>query len=237
MSKDPETISDSKGKHSSRPPDYSLHSEASSSSGTQHLLPRHVSNPSLTSYPPQTPQGSYPFTSSSQATITSQPPRKVNMNLKEIKGSRNGRQMPVDLREKRDWSSRLFGCSTGGDTETDTCCMACFCPCIVYGRNKTRLDHLSNHGLPEPEGGTTGGECAAHALVTSLFCMAGCAMQAPLRSTIRDRYSIRGSGAGDLCTSICCYPCALTQEHIEISAEENSFPRGVGGSTGVYYGG
>ncbi|KAE9402020.1 PLAC8-domain-containing protein [Gymnopus androsaceus JB14] len=167
-------------------------------------------------------------------TIDQQPSPKEVMSV-PVTGSRNARQMPVDLRGNRDWSSGLCGCYTGDDHEMDTCCTACFCPCIIFGRNKTRMDHLANHNSPEPSGGRTEGDCATHGIMSFFFIVGGCALQVPLRATIRDRYSISGSCLGDGCTSVWCYPCALTQEHIEISAEEHSFPRGVGGSSGVYY--
>ncbi|KIK50112.1 hypothetical protein GYMLUDRAFT_51368 [Collybiopsis luxurians FD-317 M1] len=228
----PDEVTESTGKQNSNPPGYSLHAEAGSSSNAR-LISRHERNDPSMSYPPQAAAPDSGAFAASQATISSQPLRKDRMT--EIVGSRNGRKMPVDLRGKRDWSSSLCGCFMGGDDEMDTCCTACCCPCVVFARNKTRIDHLANHRLPEPEGGTTGGTCAVYALMTLLFGIAGCAMQVPLRGTIRDRYSIAGTALGDMCTSLCCYSCALTQEHIEISAEEHSFPRGVGGSSGVYY--
>ncbi|KAF9021715.1 hypothetical protein BDP27DRAFT_1159481, partial [Rhodocollybia butyracea] len=130
---------------------------------------------------------------------------------------------PVDLRGKRDWISGLFGCHAGDDHELDTWCTACLCPCLIYGRNKTRMDHLANRGSPEPDGGTAGGACVAYGLSFLLGVVPGCAMQIPLRATIRDRYSIDGTSVGDFGASICCYSCALTQEHIELTAEEHSF--------------
>lgn len=111
-------------------------------------------------------------------------------------GSRNARQMPVDLRGKRDWNSGLCGCYAGDDHEMDTCeytsplssinliscvvavgCKACFCPCIVFGQNKTRMDHLANHNSPEPTGETKGGTCAVHGVMTFFSLVGGCVLQ------------------------------------------------------------
>ncbi|KAJ3785412.1 PLAC8 family-domain-containing protein [Lentinula aff. detonsa] len=171
----------------------------------------------------------------SNAQVVSTQPSPMENMVPQITGSRNARKRPVDLRGKRDWNSGLCGCNAGDDHEMDICCKACFCPCIIFGRNKARIDHLANHNSPEPTGEMNGGGCAVHGIMTSLSLLGGCVMQIPLRATIRDRYSIAGSCFGDCCTSIFCYPCALTQEYIEISAEEHSFPRGVGGSSGIYY--
>ncbi|KAJ3925184.1 MAG: PLAC8 family-domain-containing protein [Lentinula lateritia] len=189
------------------------------------LLSHPQSNESSFSYPPHV---------HSNPIINSQPSPMETMTLR-VTGSRNARQMPVDLRGRRDWNSGLCGCHAGDDHEMSTCCKACFCPCLVFGQNKIRMDHLANHNSPEPTGEANGGACAVHGVMTFFSLVGGCVLQVPLRATIRDRYGIDGSCLGDCCTSIWCYPCALTQEHIEISGEEHSFPRGVGGSSGIYY--
>ncbi|KAJ4485311.1 PLAC8 family-domain-containing protein [Lentinula aciculospora] len=213
-------------KYMSERPSHSNHPSVEES--PDHFLSPRTRNESLSSYPPQAPS------MLSTQVISAQPsPQEVMMP--QVIGSRNARKKPVDLRGKRDWNSTLCGCHAGDDHEIDTCCTACFCPCILFGRNKTRMDHLANHNSPEPTGDTNGEACAVHGITTSLSLLGGCILQIPLRATIRDRYSIAGSCLGDCCTSIFCYPCALTQEHIEISGEEHSFPRGVGGSSGIYY--
>ena len=50
--------------------------------------------------------------------------------------------------------------------------------------------------------------------------------QVGTRAEIRTRYGIRGGSVGDngdCFVSICCRPCALTQERREIELEERSF--------------
>lgn len=50
----------------------------------------------------------------------------------------------------------------------DIGCVACWCPCIVYGQNKTRVEHLETQGYPHPEGGDScGGDCWLHCLLTA----------------------------------------------------------------------
>jgi len=43
------------------------------------------------------------------------------------------------------------------------------------------------------------------------------------RTDVRNRYDIRGGPVGDFFDSVCCLPCALTQESREIELEEKSF--------------
>jgi hypothetical protein len=40
-----------------------------------------------------------------------------------------------------------------------------FCPCVVYGQNKRRYEHLSSQGTADPEhgGGFCSGDCCLHA--------------------------------------------------------------------------
>lgn len=48
--------------------------------------------------------------------------------------------------------------------------IACCVPCIVYGQNKTRMEHLHrNGGTPHPSGGEMfGGDCMVHGLLTCI---------------------------------------------------------------------
>lgn len=51
-----------------------------------------------------------------------------------------------------------------------TVCMACWCPCIAYGKNVTRFRHLRDHNQPHPSnGGSCGSDCWVHCLLTSCF--------------------------------------------------------------------
>jgi Cys-rich protein (TIGR01571 family) len=135
-------------------------------------------------------------------------------------GNRNVRNLPVIAGRGRPWSDGLCSFS-------DLCgtfCLACWCPCIAYGQNKARLDYLSNHGASDPRhggGGSCSGDCFLHGCLTS-FCGIGWVLQISTRKNTRSRYNIAGGGLEDCCTSLCCGPCALTQESKEMGLEESS---------------
>lgn len=136
----------------------------------------------------------------------------------QVGGNRNAKNRPIGSDGKRDWSHGLFDCfgSCG------TCCMAVWCPCIVYGKNKQRLGNLSTHGTPRPGGGDAiDGSCCVYCGL-GLFGIAW-VLQIGSRGETRNRYNIRGGTCGDCCSAWCCAPCALTQEHREIELEEHSF--------------
>ena len=56
-------------------------------------------------------------------------------------------------------------------TEKNVGCVAWFCPCIVYSKNKHRLEHLTQKGFPDPEQGgeCCTGDCMIHAAITCCF--------------------------------------------------------------------
>ncbi|KAM6492054.1 hypothetical protein JOM56_011778 [Amanita muscaria] len=68
---------------------------------------------------------------------------------------------------KREWSNGLFDCF--GDC--GTCVHAWFCPCMVYSKNKHRVEYLNQNGRPDPDSGGSGvdGDCAMHCCLTVLF--------------------------------------------------------------------
>jgi Cys-rich protein (TIGR01571 family) len=119
-------------------------------------------------------------------------------------------------------------------------CWATWCPCVVYSKNKQRLEHLRNRGTPLPGGGERLTDntyihgaltaCGGHGWVLQV-CSDGVPVtryrshpctQISNRSDIRTRYSIRGDAIGDCFASCLCNPCALTQERREIELEEES---------------
>ncbi|KAG8755061.1 hypothetical protein FRC14_004390 [Serendipita sp. 396] len=149
---------------------------------------------------------------------TQQPTATPGMHVGGGGGNRNVKNMPYDSNGKRDWSNGTFSCF--GDCMT--CCVATWCPCITYGQNKTRFEHLEQQGYPHPSGGEScGSDCLLHCLLTS--CLgAGWVLQIGSREKIRDRYKIEGGLMGDCCLSFCCNPCTLTQESRELEQEEMS---------------
>jgi Cys-rich protein (TIGR01571 family) len=100
-------------------------------------------------------------------------------------------------------------------------CVACWCPCITYGKNVTRYRHLRDTNQPHPSGGDgCGSDCWIHCLLTSCLA-AGWVLQIFSRENTRSRYGVRGSVFGDCCAVCWCGPCELTQEHLELEAEED----------------
>jgi Cys-rich protein (TIGR01571 family) len=114
-----------------------------------------------------------------------------------------------------------------------------WCPCVVFSRNKQRLDSLHYQGTPlQGSGETFTAGCYFYGLLFT--CCHGWELQVcsdddksaigsisqsrqvDSRTTIRDRYGIRGNYLGDFFTSWFCSPCALTQERREIELEEAS---------------
>ncbi|KAF9524352.1 PLAC8 family-domain-containing protein [Crepidotus variabilis] len=134
-------------------------------------------------------------------------------------GNRNAQNMPVDA-DGRDWSNGLCGCCSS----CGTCICATVLPCVVYGKNKHRYQHLDQQGTPEPSPGCCSGSCVAHGIFAA--CGLGFIFQMVNRGHVRHRYNIKGSGCGDCCTSFWCSPCQLVQESREIELEEQSFGTG-----------
>ncbi|KAF9783344.1 PLAC8-domain-containing protein [Thelephora terrestris] len=130
----------------------------------------------------------------------------------------NADNMPLDADGKRDWSNSLFGCFS----DCGTCCIATFCPCIVYSQITSRLDHLATRGSPHPSGGEVfTSECLGYAVTRILGV--SCLLQMGQRSSTRGRYNIAGDGFTDFLATWCCAPCDLVQESREIELEENSY--------------
>ncbi|THU79572.1 PLAC8-domain-containing protein [Dendrothele bispora CBS 962.96] len=151
--------------------------------------------------------------------VNQQPGTKEMMSLTPG-GNRNAKNMPMTPDGQRDWSNGICDCC--GDGAFGTWCLSCWCPCIVYGENSSRIEHLAQNGVPHPKGGDAcGGDCWLHCCLTS-FLGVGWILQIPGRSRIRSRYSIDGGCFTDCCTVFWCNPCSLTQEHREIQLEERS---------------
>ncbi|KAF9254766.1 PLAC8-domain-containing protein [Marasmius fiardii PR-910] len=123
-------------------------------------------------------------------------------------GNRNSRNKPIGKDGKREWSVGLCGC--GDEGGCGTCFLAWCCPCIVYGRNKKRFAALQSGKKPESVG-CCNGDCLLH-----------CCLSASTRPDIRARYNIRGGCCSDCFAVICCTPCELAQEHVELQLEEKS---------------
>jgi len=149
---------------------------------------------------------------------TQQPGAIPVMNVNNGGGNRNARNKPFNQAGEREWSNGL--CDYFG--ACGTCCLGAWCPCILFSKNKSRLQHLERDGTPEPHGGEgVGADCMIYCCLTSLTGF-GWVLQISPRAQIRRRYRIAGGNVGDIFVSWCCVPCALTQESREIELEEHS---------------
>ncbi|KAG1725625.1 uncharacterized protein EDB91DRAFT_1062087, partial [Suillus paluster] len=104
-----------------------------------------------------------------------------------------------------------------------TDCTSCWCPCIMYGKNRQRLDHLQDNDTADPEHGGSGcgPDCVMHLLLN--FCGGfGWVLQVGQRGTLRTRYHIDGNLVNDCLTAYFCTPCELTQESRELQEEETA---------------
>jgi len=107
------------------------------------------------------------------------------------------------------WSFGLCDCCC----PVSTCCLATWCPCILYGKTYAR-----EHGDPDSNG--VNSNCLAYYLLT---CIGGaCIIQFIGRGATRERYGIQGSTCGDFCAAWCCGCCVLVQE------EKDSIVRNTG---------
>jgi len=143
------------------------------------------------------------------------------MRMQANTGNRNVYELRSDTHGKRPWSHGILDCCGGG---CGTCMSSSFCPCVTYGRNQKRLEHLNAYGYPDPKhgGSCCSGSCCGHACLT-LTCGLGWIMQMMNRGAVRSRYSISGGGCTDCLASVFCSCCELTQERREIELEERSY--------------
>jgi len=131
-------------------------------------------------------------------------------------GHRNAKGIVYGSDGDREWSYPLCSCKD----DLGTCCLAAWCPCMVYSQNKVRLEHLTKYNSPEPgrNTGTCSSDCAIHACLIAVSY--AWVLQMGTRASIRARYRIRGGGWDDCLTALFCTPCELTQESRELELEE-----------------
>ncbi|KAK0450379.1 PLAC8 family-domain-containing protein [Desarmillaria tabescens] len=118
------------------------------------------------------------------------------------------------------WSRSLF--HIWGDLRN--CVSACFCPCVAFGQNADRVDHLQRTSNPHPDpfGLCCSDSCCMYVACIP-FCGVACGIQAQNRRAVRERYGIEGNIVTDCFASTCCYPCQLTQESRQIALEERQW--------------
>lgn len=64
-------------------------------------------------------------------------------------GNRNALNKPFNATGKRDWSFGFFDCFSA----CGTCMFGWCCPCLQFGKNVSRLEHLTKHGQVHPSDG------------------------------------------------------------------------------------
>lgn len=138
-------------------------------------------------------------------------------------GNRNAKNLPFNADGEREWSTGIFDCVE----DPLTFVTGWFLPCLVYGKNKTRLEALQA-GAPHP----TGGEILGNDTIIygALHCCAlGWVFGMANRAATREHYKIEGNAVNDCLLSAFCAPCALTQQSREIELEEQSLGHAGGG--------
>ncbi|XP_014519993.1 protein PLANT CADMIUM RESISTANCE 10 [Vigna radiata var. radiata] len=115
------------------------------------------------------------------------------------------------------WSSGICACFD----DTQSCCIGCLCPCILFGKNAEILGS-----------GTFLGSCVTHFILWSVVNTACCLLTDGLflglpgclvscyacgyRKALRSKYNLPEAPCGDFVTHFCCHPCAICQEYREI---------------------
>ncbi|KAH9807923.1 PLAC8 family-domain-containing protein [Melampsora americana] len=152
-----------------------------------------------------------------QDTKTNQPAHQVPMSVNQAQVEKTCIQrMKPETRPTRPWRHGLFKCHE----ECGTTCLSCWCPCMVYGRNHSRLSYIKMYHQPHPTGGDPCGPMSW--LFTAVNCTFGVGwiLQFLQRGEIRDRYLIEGSVIGDFCGACCCMCLQQVQESRELNEEE-----------------
>ncbi|KAI9710626.1 MAG: hypothetical protein M1812_007391 [Candelaria pacifica] len=104
-----------------------------------------------------------------------------------------------------DWQADFWDCFS----PTNICCMAYWCPCVLYGRIRYRLDGSSLQNY-QP----VNRNCISwYALA---LCNLQWAFQMSNRQEVRTRFNINGSAKGDCLRSYFCGCCELMQEEKEV---------------------
>jgi len=142
---------------------------------------------------------------------------QANPGMTVAGGNLNSKNVPLDGNGERDFSFDLFGCLD----DPMTCIFAWFLPCTIYGKNKSRLEHLQQ-GQVHPDGGEILGPDTITYGALTFCCQLGWIIGMQNREAIRQRYHIRGDPATDCLLSWACAPCTLTQQSREIELEEQS---------------
>ncbi|CCX07369.1 PLAC8 family-domain-containing protein [Pyronema domesticum] len=115
------------------------------------------------------------------------------------------------------WENSLFSCFSN----MNTCMMATFCPCILFGRTRYRLRHPSLDGH----------NCCNFACFTQCICIStpiSCIQRMMQRKEIREKHNLEGGCCGDCMKSCFCSCCELAQEENEVLMKQSKAQEQVG---------
>ncbi|KAF2250060.1 PLAC8-domain-containing protein [Trematosphaeria pertusa] len=113
--------------------------------------------------------------------------------------------------QKQEWHHSGASCCS----PIGTCCLAWWCPCILFGRTRYRTKNngnMSGHSC-------CNGSCAAFC---GLMCL-GVPFILPWinRGDMRAKYHLKGNGCTDCLCACCCTPCDMVQQEKEVIYREN----------------
>ncbi|VAH69353.1 unnamed protein product [Triticum turgidum subsp. durum] len=99
------------------------------------------------------------------------------------------------------WSVGLCDCFS----DSGTCCLTCWCPCITFGRIAKVVDEGSS-------------SCCMHGTLYLLLGSVGWnwLYSCTKRTSMRAQYNFPGSPYMDCLVHLCCERCALCQEYKEL---------------------
>ncbi|GMY18247.1 protein PLANT CADMIUM RESISTANCE 11-like isoform X2 [Fagus crenata] len=103
------------------------------------------------------------------------------------------------------WSTGLFDCTS----DTHSCCLTCWCPCVTFGQVSEILDQRSS-------------TCFLNGAIYALFYYPSLSIFGPFyswcyRSKLRKQYiSEEENCCEDFCVHLFCGHCALCQEYREL---------------------
>ena len=108
---------------------------------------------------------------------------------------------PVNLPQfKEGFQHGLCGCCN----DCSTCCLGCWCPCILFGRTRARL--LNPH-LRKEQISCWNGDCMGYAALATLCPGLQFIFGCMNRKDIRKKYDIDGNGCSDCMVHWCCDCC------------------------------
>ncbi|KAL9090351.1 MAG: hypothetical protein Q9165_005385 [Trypethelium subeluteriae] len=125
------------------------------------------------------------------------------------------------------WNHSLLSVS-----DSATCCLGLFCPCVLYGRTSHRLALKSAKQDPTNMLGYSA--VNGHCVLWALACGLQCVPTVLQRLRVRHAYKIEGSVGRDLLGSCCCGACVLVQSEVEVREREERARRLAGPAGGAY---